>query len=221
MDASDSPTPRWRRQPEKRPTQILDAALQVFADKGLEGARMEDIAEAAGLSKATIYLYFPSKVEVFREMILNALDGLVRVSLETDRTAPPPEALRSLVKAMWYEVRSPRFESVYRLVRAAVHSFPELAGEYAQGVRMPVSGAAQEILDRGVADGSFTPGNNEVRVRMLMALLAKHAFWCTRREFVPDLADHSDDEMLDEVLAFFFEAVEAPGTERDEEEGTP
>jgi len=220
MESSASPTPRWRRQPEKRPSQILDAALEVFAEKGLEGARMEDIAEAAGLSKATIYLYFPSKVDVFREMIRNAIDGLVGVSLTTDLEASPPEALRSLVRAYWREVRSPRFEAVYRLVRAEVNAFPELAGEYAQGVRLPVSELVGEILDRGVAQGAFTPGDTPVRVRMLVALLAKHAFWCTRREFVPDMADRSDDDMLDEVLEFFFEAVEAPGTKRDEREET-
>jgi hypothetical protein len=45
---------------------------------------------------------------------------------------------------------------------------------------------------------------------MLLALLAKHALWCMRREFVPDLADRSDEEVLNEVLGFFFRAVECP-----------
>lgn len=214
MRRTAPPTPRWRRQPKKRPSQILDAALQVFSEKGLEGARMEDIAEVAGLSKATIYLYFPSKVDVFREMMRNAIDGLVRVSLQIERSEPPSRALRSVIRAYWREVRSPRFEAVYRLVMAEVPTFPELAREYAQGVRMPVSEVAREILDRGVEDGSFTPGNSEVRVRMLVALLAKHAFWCTRREFVPDLADRSDEAILEETLTFFFQALGASATEQ-------
>jgi len=182
---------------------------------------MEDIAEVAGLSKATIYLYFPSKVDVFREMIRNAIDGLVRASLEIGGSAPPPQALRSVVRAYWREVRSPRFEAVYRLVMAEVPTFPELAKEYAEGVRMPVSGVVREILDRGTEDSSFSPGDNEVRVRMLVALLAKHAFWCTRREFVPDLIGRTDEELLDEILTFFFTALGAPGTERDERDETP
>jgi AcrR family transcriptional regulator len=196
--------------PNERPAQILDAALEVFSEKGFEGARMEDIAEAAGVSKATIYLYFPSKVEVFREMIRRAIDGLARATLETEQKGPPPQALRALIRAFWEEVRSPSFEAVYRLVKAEVHSLPELAREYALGIRVPMSELAREILDRGVADGSFEPGDGSVRVRMLLALLAKHAFWCARREFVPDLADRSDDVILEEVLGFFFQALETP-----------
>src|SRR4051794_38341119 len=61
--------PRSRRQPEARPTQIVDAALEVFAEHGLAAARIEDIAKRAGLSKGTIYLYFPTKEALFREVI--------------------------------------------------------------------------------------------------------------------------------------------------------
>lgn len=202
--------PRWRRRPGERPNQILDAALHVFSERGLEGARMEDIAERAGVSKATIYLYFSSKVEVFREMIRRAIEELAGATLETRVEGGPEDEIRALIQAYWQEVRSPRFEAVYRLSMAEVHSFPELAREYAMGVRVPVSETAREILDRGVADGSFAPGDNAVRVRMLLALLAKHALWCMRREFVPDLADRSDEEVLDEVLGFFFRAVGRP-----------
>jgi AcrR family transcriptional regulator len=53
--------PRWRRLPEERPRQILAAALEVFGEHGLAAARLEDIAKRAGVSKGTIYLYFPNK----------------------------------------------------------------------------------------------------------------------------------------------------------------
>src|SRR5512147_1503209 len=65
--------PRWRRLPEERPRQILDAALEVFGERGLAGARLDDIARRAGVSKGTIYLYFANKEELFREMIRGTL----------------------------------------------------------------------------------------------------------------------------------------------------
>ena len=61
--------PRWRRLPGERPGQILQAALEVFGERGLAASRLEDIAKRAGLSKGTIYLYFPNKEELFREMV--------------------------------------------------------------------------------------------------------------------------------------------------------
>lgn len=60
---------RWRRLPEARPQQILDAAFEVFGERGLAGARLEDIARRAGVAKGTIYLYFPNKEALFKEMI--------------------------------------------------------------------------------------------------------------------------------------------------------
>ena len=60
---------RWRRLPEERPGQILEAAVAVFAEHGISAAKLEDIAALAGVSKGTIYLYFSSKEELFREVV--------------------------------------------------------------------------------------------------------------------------------------------------------
>jgi AcrR family transcriptional regulator len=57
----DGSATRRRELPEVRREQILDAAAQVFLDRGLDQATMADVAEAAGVAKGTIYLYFDSK----------------------------------------------------------------------------------------------------------------------------------------------------------------
>ena len=62
-------SPKWRRRPEHRPQQIIEAALEVFGECGLAKSRLQDIANRAGVSKGTIYLYFPNKEELFKEMI--------------------------------------------------------------------------------------------------------------------------------------------------------
>src|SRR6478752_5108877 len=69
--------PRWRRLPEERPKQILDAALAVFAERGLAAARLEDIAKLAGVSKGTIYLYFANKEELFRGVVRSTVIELI------------------------------------------------------------------------------------------------------------------------------------------------
>ena len=48
--------PRWTRRKQERPQELLDAALTIFSEKGFAGARLEDVAKSAGVSKGTVYL---------------------------------------------------------------------------------------------------------------------------------------------------------------------
>lgn len=67
---SPSPNPKLAR--------ILDAAYQVFAAKGFHEARIEEIAEQAGVAKGTVYLYFPSKQELYLAMLEELFAAHVR-----------------------------------------------------------------------------------------------------------------------------------------------
>ena len=48
--------PKWHRRKAARPAEIVEAALEVFAEKGFAAAKLDDIARGAGISKATLYL---------------------------------------------------------------------------------------------------------------------------------------------------------------------
>ncbi|GAB3703797.1 TetR/AcrR family transcriptional regulator [Mariniluteicoccus flavus] len=79
--------PRSPRMPrDQRRTQLLAAAGDVFAEKGYHAAAMDDIADAAGVSKPVLYQHFPSKLELYQALVDQACQGL------TDRVA---KALRS------------------------------------------------------------------------------------------------------------------------------
>src|SRR3981081_4801174 len=88
-----SAQPKWRRRPEHRPQQIIEAALEVFGECGLANARLQDIANRAGVSKGTIYLYFPNKEELFREMIRQTAVAAIEWGEKTAGNAPPHEQL--------------------------------------------------------------------------------------------------------------------------------
>src|SRR3954471_16105826 len=127
--------PRWRRLPEERPKQILDAAFAVFTERGLAAARLDDIAKRAGLSKGTIYLYFPNKEELFREVVR----GTVIARIEHGETVfqkerDPEQALLAWMEGYWAWLRSPIFPGMHRLVNSELHSFPDLAAFYAKEV---------------------------------------------------------------------------------------
>ncbi len=63
--------------------QILEAARTVFIRKGLEGARMQEIADEAGINKALLYYYFRSKEKLFNHIFENALSGVFDVINES------------------------------------------------------------------------------------------------------------------------------------------
>ena len=81
-----SDRPKWRRRKEARPSEIVDAALEVFAEKGFAAAKLDDIARRAGIAKATLYLYFETKEEIFRAVARAAVASL-REALEAPAEA--------------------------------------------------------------------------------------------------------------------------------------
>src|SRR5271166_1355220 len=64
--------PRARRK-DARPGEIIAAALASFAERGYAATKLEDVAAAAGISKGTIYLYFPTKEDLFRAVVRQAV----------------------------------------------------------------------------------------------------------------------------------------------------
>ena len=61
------------RRKDARPGEIIAAALASFADRGYAATKLEDVAAAAGISKGTIYLYFPTKEDLFRAVVRQAV----------------------------------------------------------------------------------------------------------------------------------------------------
>ena len=118
-----------RRAPDERPQQILDAALAVFDEEGLDRARLDDIARRAGVAKGTIYLYFPNKEELFREVVRQTVGS--RLEAARGRVAAAPELsaedqLCTYMSDWWDFLRTPSTLAVYRLVIGELHRFPEL-----------------------------------------------------------------------------------------------
>src|SRR3954462_15387664 len=85
------PNARWRRRKDARPGEILDAALDCFAERGFAATRLDDVAARAGGTKGTAYLYFNSKEELFRAVIrafaVPAVERLEAVAGEPGTTA--------------------------------------------------------------------------------------------------------------------------------------
>jgi AcrR family transcriptional regulator len=95
------PSTENQRIRDKRHEQILRAAAHVFARKGLEATTISDIAAAANVSHGLAYHYFVSKEEIFRQLIMRAMQGTERLLRETlAREGTVTERLRWLITEM-------------------------------------------------------------------------------------------------------------------------
>jgi AcrR family transcriptional regulator len=119
--------PRWRRQPETRPDQIVEAARRAFAAKGYLGATLDDVARQAGITKGTIYLYFPSKHALFREVVRAYADeifGTLREEVAAGRTPHVRELLPVLLERLLRVYRRPDYQAMVRLIVGEAGRFP-------------------------------------------------------------------------------------------------
>jgi AcrR family transcriptional regulator len=201
--------PRWRRLPEERPAQILKAALTEFGERGLAGARLDDIAKRAGLSKGTIYLYFPNKEELFREVVRYTVVSQIE---ESERRfgevgGSATDALTLFMRTFWLFIRSSQFAPLFRLIHAEIHNYPDLARFYAEEVVTRRHRLIASIITRGIETGEFRDVNPNVAARMLTAPFVIHGLWCTHRECFASVAAETDDEVLDELMQFYLYAI--------------
>lgn len=111
-------TPRKQASIERR-NQIIDAALKVFAEKGIEGATNRDIANAAGInSPGLIYHYFDSKEDLFCAVIAERIPTVQALTQQADQllTQPPQEVLTMIATTILNAAGEPTMRALMRLI---------------------------------------------------------------------------------------------------------
>ncbi|WP_158965238.1 TetR/AcrR family transcriptional regulator [Chachezhania sediminis] len=118
--------------------QVLDGARTVFLKDGFEGASVDDIARAAGVSKATLYSYFPDKRLLFMEVARVECMRLAELAVnEIDATLPPREVLTRTAQKLIPFMLSEFSIKMFRICVAESDRFPELGADfYASGPEM-------------------------------------------------------------------------------------
>jgi AcrR family transcriptional regulator len=207
VSSTKSAPPKWRRRPEDRPQQIIEAALAVFGECGLANARLQDIADRAGVSKGTIYLYFPNKEELFREMIRQTAVPVIESGEKTVGHGTPTEQLRSAMRAYWNFVRTPVFSTIYRLVLGELHQFPDLAAFYADEVVSRGLKLLSGIIRQGVETGEFREIDPMIAARMLVAITVQNGIWRDEHTGVPLLCHKKDEEVFQELAQFYLHSI--------------
>ncbi|KAA8614178.1 TetR/AcrR family transcriptional regulator [Salipiger aestuarii] len=111
--------------------QVLRGAGEVFLRDGFEGASVDNIARAAGVSKATLYSYFPGKRLLFMEMARQQCARRADEALAAiDLHAPPDVVLREVGYRFVDHILSDESQRVFRICVAEADRFPELGAEF-------------------------------------------------------------------------------------------
>ncbi len=170
-------SPRWRRRPDARPEEILDAAMEVFGERGFAATRCEEVARRAGVSKGTLYLYFESKEALFREMVRAKFEASIVSAEEFVRTweGNSADLLVALMERYWEKVNRPLHVRLSRLVLSELSNFPELARWYYQTIILRGRRVIETVVDRGIAAGEFRTVSTPFAARALQTLCVQLA----------------------------------------------
>jgi AcrR family transcriptional regulator len=152
---------------------ILAAARDEFAEHGLGGARMDRIAERAGLNKRLIYYYFEDKDRLFQAVLEQAYLQIREEERKLNLLGlKPAEALRRLIEFTWnYYLGHPEFLSLLNSenLQSARHLQDS---ERAREMNSPLIATLGEILERGRKEGSFRGGVDPLQLYVSIAGLS-------------------------------------------------
>jgi AcrR family transcriptional regulator len=177
MHTPDSPATPRRRSKETRPQELLDAALALFVAKGFAATRSEEVARAAGVSKGTLYLYYPSKEELFKAVVRQNLASRIAEGQEMVDSfqGRASDLIVALMQTWWQRMEEEAAAGIHKVVLAEVRNFPELAQFYSDEVIAPADRLFSGVVQRGIDSGEFRPLPVHEVAHALMAPMIFHA----------------------------------------------
>lgn len=186
-----------------RPAQVdasalVQCALDLFVERGYAATRLDDVAQAAGVSKGALYLYFDSKQALFAAVVRQGLVPALaegEVLVEGWRGSGP-DLMRELLAGWWRLIGETRLGGLPKLMVAEARNFPDIAELYHREVMQRGCALVARAIDYGHARGDFCLRGDARTVDAVMAplllyVLMKHSFGS-----VADTC-RSDDEAAD------------------------
>ncbi len=204
---------KWKRQPGKRPDQIIQAALKVFGNKGFQSATMDEIAEEAGITKGTIYLYFPSKEELFVSMLRaqfqQALDLLPKIAF--DPAEDPETATKRVGKEFLDVLMTPEVTNAIPLVIAEFNHLPALKDMYHAQLLPQANLQLAGLLSLGMELGLLRKLEPVIAARCLFGMF--FIFVMTQEVFrAKEITQMSTDDIVDTIVSIYFHGIVEKGS---------
>ena len=203
---AEAPEIRPKRRKEERPDEILAAALTVFTRDGFAGARLDEIADRAGCTKGTIYVYFDSKEELFRAVVRQLIKPQYRavdVTL-TDDKMDTVTRLKTFIRGAYHQIiEDPTNIAVIRLLVADGPRFPDLIATFQAEILSVGRKLIQETLKRGIERGELRKIDLETAPQIINGPIAAEAM----RRLMGGLVSVNMDAVIDTHLDLLFNGL--------------
>lgn len=193
--------PRYHRRKEDRPQEITEAAFSVFAEKGYAAARVEEVAQRAGISKGLMYVYFRTKEELFKAVVKSVVVRRVDALLESVETTElsSEEFLRGPLLDFMKRVPGSPIAIVIRLLISEGQRHPDLVDYYWENVVSKGLTAISGFIERGVERGEFRQSVVGDIPQLVLAPMMLSMIWrlvFTKRELDTDKLMETQIDML-------------------------
>ncbi|TDP31092.1 TetR/AcrR family transcriptional regulator [Nocardia ignorata] len=155
---------------------LLEAALEAFAEKGFNGTTTRDIAGAAGMSPAAVYVHHKSKEELLYLISRSGHDETLElIRRAAASSSDPATALRNVIHE--FAVHHARAHTSARIVNYELNSLnPEHLTEI-RAIRQQIDHAMRELVQRGIEEGAFDTPDARIAATALLSLGIDIARW--------------------------------------------
>ncbi|MFC5750581.1 TetR/AcrR family transcriptional regulator [Actinomadura rugatobispora] len=170
------PSAYHRRMAEQKRSAIIDAATGLFLDSGYDGTSLARIAEAAGVSRATLFKQFPTKAALFDAIVTEywKVEGEGGLDLR-------PGDLRAGLTAVGRRyvalLTRPRMVALFRIVIAEAPRFPELGQTQFKRGKMPYFTSVRRYLEAEHEAGTVRLDDPELATTQFLGMIADYVFW--------------------------------------------
>jgi AcrR family transcriptional regulator len=205
-DASRVPTPsdgrELRSQGRRTMAALLDAGMQVLAERGYHAARVDDVVRVADVSHGTFYLYFSNKEDLFRALAVQCADEMTALAGSLGEVTPGEDGLAELRSWLGDFLRT------YRKYGVVIRAWMEdqvTSGDLARLGRKAFTGITGCFVDQLRTSQGIDRRQAEIEAAALLAMIERTTYFVTSRNL-----DVDDDQMADTLARLAYRGFFAP-----------
>ena len=179
-DLLETRTETRRRRKAERPHEILEAAFLEFSRNGYATTTLDQVAERAGVTKGTIYVYFESKEHLFISMVRELMKATLEPVCEMfeRHEGSTADLLRAQFSFIYQHiVEDKRRREVVRMLIAEASRFPALADRYHEEIHRPCLALLTQAVQRGIDRGEIRRSAASECPQVIMAPIALVDLW--------------------------------------------